>query len=65
MDAQNPHNQSALHLAANEGYSVMVEMLLDYGANVNLVDNDGDTALHISLMMEHVLQRNPEVMVTK
>ena len=43
----------------------MVEMLLDYGANVNLVDNDGDTALHISLMMEHVLQRNPEVMVTK
>ena len=43
----------------------MVEMLLDYGANVNSVDNHGDTALYISLIMEHVLQRNPEVMVTK
>ena len=43
----------------------MVEMLLDYGANVNSVDNQGDTALHISLMMEHVRQRNPGLMVNK
>lgn len=43
----------------------MVEMLLDYGANVNSVDNHGDTALHISLMVEHALQRNPELMVNK
>ena len=43
----------------------MVEMLLDYGANVNSVNNQGDTALHISLMMENVRQRNPGVMVNK
>ena len=30
----------------------MVELLLDHGANVNAVDNDVNTALHISLKME-------------
>ena len=39
----------------------MVELLLDFGANVNSMDNDGDTALHISLMRE--LQSNPGAMV--
>ena len=32
----------------------MVGMLLDHGADVNAVDNDGDTALHITLMKEGV-----------
>ena len=32
----------------------MVELLLDHGANVNAVDNDGNTALHISLKMEKI-----------
>ncbi|XP_027047478.1 E3 ubiquitin-protein ligase MIB2-like [Pocillopora damicornis] len=40
----------------------MVGMLLDHGADVNAVDNDGDTALHITLMKEHVLQRNMGLM---
>ena len=39
----------------------MVEMLLDHGASVNAVDNDGDTALHITLMKE----RNLGVMVNE
>lgn len=44
----------------------MVGILLDHGASVNAVDDDGDTALHITLMKEHVFyQRNPEVMVNK
>ena len=43
----------------------MVGILLDHGACVNAVDDDGDTALHITLMKEHVFQRNPEVMVNK
>nr|XP_058964207.1 E3 ubiquitin-protein ligase MIB2-like isoform X3 [Pocillopora verrucosa] len=62
VDALTAKNQSALHLAANEGYSVMVGILLDHGASVNAVDDDGDTALHITLMKEHVFKRNPEVM---
>ena len=43
----------------------MAGMLLDHGANVNAVDDDGDTALHITLMKEHVLKRNPGEMVNK
>ena len=43
----------------------MVGILLDHGASVNAVDDDGDTALHITLMKEHVFRRNPEVMVNK
>ena len=43
----------------------MVGMLLDHGADVNAVDNDGDTALHITLMKEHVLQRNMGLRVNK
>ena len=43
----------------------MVGMLLDHGADVNAVDNDGDTALHITLMKEHVPQRNMGLMVNK
>ena len=33
----------------------MVEILLDHGADVNLVDEDGDTALHIALAKESLL----------
>ena len=43
----------------------MVELLLDHGANVNAVDNDGDTVLHITLMKEHALQRKMGLMVKK
>lgn len=65
VDALTSHNHSALHLAASKGHSVMAGMLLDHGANVNAVDDDGDTALHITLMKEHVLKRNPAEMVNK
>ena len=43
----------------------MVGMLLDHGADVNAVDDDGDTALHITLMKERMLQRNMGLMVNK
>ena len=33
----------------------MVEILLDHGADVNAVDKDGDTALHIALAKESLL----------
>ena len=33
----------------------MVEILLDHGADVNSVDKDGDTALHIALAKESLL----------
>ena len=43
----------------------MVGMLLDHGADVNAVDDDGDTALHITLMKERMLQRNMGLMVNE
>lgn len=39
-------------LAVHEGYLTMVQILEQKGANVNLTDEDGDTALHMSLMRE-------------
>lgn len=55
INALGAENQSALHVATNEGYPVMVEILLDHGADANAVDKDGDTALHIALAKESLL----------
>ena len=41
--------QSALHLAVHQGHARIVERLVGFGINLNLQDNDGDTALHIAL----------------
>ena len=41
----NPKNQSALMLAAFNGHTQVVELLLSHGAEVNLCDNAGRTAL--------------------
>lgn len=37
--------QTALHLAVRHGRVVMVRLLLSYGANANIQDNQGTTAL--------------------
>lgn len=56
-------NQTPLHLAAEEGYPDMAEVLLDHGADVNAVDCDGDTPLHLSLQRQAVF-KNPMVKST-
>ena len=56
VDARSEKWQTPLHLAATEGYSAMVELLLDHGADVNAEDVDGDTALHISLAKESLFK---------
>lgn len=52
VDSPTKENQTALHLAASEGYAAMTEILLDHGAYVNALDNDRDTPLHVSLAKE-------------
>lgn len=37
--------QTALHLAVRHGRVVMVRLLLSYGADANIQDNQGTTAL--------------------
>ena len=38
-----------LHIAAHEGYPVMVERLVGYGADLNSTSSEGNTPLHLTL----------------
>ena len=40
--------KSALQVAAHQGHDTIVKILLNAGANLELQDEDGDTALHYS-----------------
>lgn len=51
------NSESALHVAARNGYINIVQYLLDSGIDINLVDKNGRTAFLIS-----VFNNNPEVM---
>ena len=54
-------DQTPLHLAAEEGYPDMAEVLLDHGAHVNAADDDGDTPLHLSLKKELIFKKSEMV----
>ena len=41
--------QTALHVAVQQGHSRIIERLVGFGSNLNIQDDDGDTALHIAL----------------
>ncbi|XP_060584158.1 serine/threonine-protein phosphatase 6 regulatory ankyrin repeat subunit B-like [Ruditapes philippinarum] len=43
LDSQDIYGSTALHFAAYNGYEEQVELLLKYGANVDLVDSLNDT----------------------
>ena len=40
--------KTALQVACHQGHKDIVHVLLDAGANLELQDDDGDTALHYS-----------------
>ena len=42
----NKNSHTALHIAAEEGFKDIAELLLEHGADVNLQDGKGDTPLH-------------------
>ncbi|KAF8853252.1 ankyrin, partial [Acephala macrosclerotiorum] len=44
---------TALHLAAKFASSEIVELLLDYGASVNSINREGDTALNLATAATH------------
>ena len=52
--ATNPrfYNQTALMIAAEDGWEQMANDLLQEGANLNQTDNNGDTALHYSIQFK-------------
>lgn len=57
--SQETHRkQTPLILATSQGHSKVVQLLLERGANPNMADEDGYTALHITLVSA-VAESNP------
>lgn len=52
-DVQDYDNRTALHLAASEGHAPIVELLLHYKANVNLIDRWQRTPLTDARLYRH------------
>ncbi|KAI8910787.1 ankyrin repeat-containing domain protein [Gorgonomyces haynaldii] len=46
-DAQDDNGYCPLHAAVSYGHRDLVELLIERGCNLNLQDNDLDTALHL------------------
>jgi ankyrin repeat protein len=46
VNAVNAVGDTALHMAATQGYTAVVRLLLDQGVQVNATNRAGDTALH-------------------
>jgi len=46
LDRQNVNLQTALHLAVERQHVQIVKLLVRKGANLNIPDKDGDSALH-------------------
>jgi ankyrin repeat protein len=48
VPAQDLEGSTALHLAADQGHREIINLLIDHGAEVGLVDKLGRTPLHRS-----------------
>ncbi|XP_054464817.1 E3 ubiquitin-protein ligase MIB2 isoform X2 [Anoplopoma fimbria] len=49
INIRNNRNQTPLQLAVTQGHADLVQMLVSEGADVNMEDEDGDTAMHVAL----------------
>ncbi len=55
INAQNEHGQTAVHLAALYRNSCILKMLMAFGADPNIKDKDGSTAISISISNKDIL----------
>jgi ankyrin repeat protein len=46
--AVDPTGSSALHVAADNGHTKIVEILIHYGIDINAANNEGQTALMLA-----------------
>ncbi|XP_041355788.1 tyrosine-protein kinase HTK16-like [Gigantopelta aegis] len=53
VDAKNSKGSAALHIAAFYGFDDVIDVLLDYSADVKLLDTNGHTALHRACVNNH------------
>lgn len=49
VNIRNNRNQTPLQLAVMQGHGDLVQLLVVEGADVNVEDEDGDTAMHVAL----------------
>ncbi|XP_059188569.1 E3 ubiquitin-protein ligase MIB2 isoform X1 [Centropristis striata] len=50
INIRNNRNQTPLQLAVTQGHTDLVQLLVSEGADVNMEDEDGDTAMHVALL---------------
>ncbi|KAG8002862.1 E3 ubiquitin-protein ligase MIB2, partial [Nibea albiflora] len=50
INIRNNRNQTPLQLAVTQGHIDLVQLLVAEGADVNMEDEDGDTAMHVALL---------------
>lgn len=58
VDAVNTKNETALYLASKYGYEEVVDILLSYGANVNIRDNNEESPLYAVCKYRYLNIRN-------
>ena len=61
MNAQDQNKGTALHEAARKGFLMCAHALLQHGANPNLINNRGETALFSALVPSVRKEHNPNV----
>ncbi|KAG7250307.1 hypothetical protein CRUP_010468, partial [Coryphaenoides rupestris] len=49
VNIRNNRNQTALQLVVTQGHEALLCLLVAHGADVNMEDEDGDTAMHVAL----------------
>ncbi|XP_007905447.1 E3 ubiquitin-protein ligase MIB2 isoform X1 [Callorhinchus milii] len=55
INIRNNRNQTPLQLAVTQGHSDMVQLLVTAGCHVNAEDEDGDTAMHVALSRQQLV----------
>jgi len=53
INTKNLKDLTPLHMAANNGNSICMDILLKNGAGVNAADDNGITPLHLAAMKDH------------
>ena len=56
----NKHHHTPLILAVARGRTPVIKSLLEHGADVNSVDSDGDSCLHLAVIKHRKKQTLPD-----